>query len=75
VPVAAAGAGATLGWWISTSDLPPAFDVVVSGILAAVITATVLAVLSRAALIDLSRVATKSVRHALGGGGETPVGT
>jgi O-antigen/teichoic acid export membrane protein len=75
VPVAAATAGAALGWWISTSDLPSTADVVVSGIAAAVTTTVVFAVLSRAALLDLSRVATKSFRHAFGAGVETPVGT
>jgi O-antigen/teichoic acid export membrane protein len=75
VPVAAATAGAALGWWISTSGLPSAADVVVSGLVAAATTAAVFAVLSRAALIDLSQVATKSFRHAFGAGVETPVGT
>jgi hypothetical protein len=42
---------------------------------AAAVTAALLALLSRAALVDLSRVATKSLRHAFGAGGKTPVGT
>jgi O-antigen/teichoic acid export membrane protein len=74
-PVVAATLGATVGWLISSSDLPLAIAGVASGVVAAAITAAVLAVLSRAALIDLSRVAMKSLRHALGAGGETPVGT
>jgi O-antigen/teichoic acid export membrane protein len=74
-PVAAASSGATVGWLISSSDLPLAIAGVVSGIVAAAITAAVLAVVSRGALVDLSHVATKSLRHALGAGGETPVGT
>jgi O-antigen/teichoic acid export membrane protein len=75
VPVAAASAGATVGWFISASGLPQAVAGMVGGIVAAAITTTILAALSRAALVDLSRVATKSLRHALGAGGQAPVGT
>jgi O-antigen/teichoic acid export membrane protein len=74
VPVAAAGAGATVGWSLSTTELPAVIAVIVAGVAAAAVTAIVLAVLSRAALLDLSRVVTKSVRHAVGDG-EAPVGT
>jgi O-antigen/teichoic acid export membrane protein len=75
VPLAAAGAGATVGWALARADLPAAIAVVISGLAAAAVTVIVLAVLSRAALVDLSRVVTKSLRHAVGGGGEAPVGT
>lgn len=75
VPVAAASAGAAVGWSVATTDLPSAIAVLVSGIVAAAITAVLLALFSRAALVDLSRVIAKSVRHGLGVGGETPVGT
>jgi O-antigen/teichoic acid export membrane protein len=75
VPVAAASAGAAVGWSLATTDLPSVIAVVVSGVVAAAITAALLALLSRAALVDLSRVAAKSLRHAFGAGGETPVGT
>jgi O-antigen/teichoic acid export membrane protein len=75
VPVAAASAGATIGWFLATADLPLGLAVVAAGSVAATITAAVFAVLSRAALVDLSRVAAKSVRQAVGAGGETPVGT
>jgi hypothetical protein len=57
------------------SGLPLAFAVVASGMAAAAITTALLALLSRAALVDLTRVAVKSVRHGFGAGGETPVGT
>jgi O-antigen/teichoic acid export membrane protein len=74
-PVAAASSGASVGWLLSSGDLPLAIAGVVSGIVAAAITAAVLAVLGRASLVDFFRVARKSLRHALGPGGETPVGT
>jgi O-antigen/teichoic acid export membrane protein len=73
-PVAAASSGATVGWLLAGSDLPLAIAGVVAGVVATAITAAVLAVFSRAALVDLSRVATKSLRHALGAGSETPIG-
>jgi O-antigen/teichoic acid export membrane protein len=75
VPVAAASAGAAVGWSLAETDLPLAIAVLVSGSVAGAITGALLAILSRAALVDLSRVAAKSVRHAFGAGGETPVGT
>jgi peptidoglycan biosynthesis protein MviN/MurJ (putative lipid II flippase) len=74
-PVAAASAGAAVGWVVATTNLPLVAAVVASGIVAGVITAALLALFSRAALVDLSRVAAKSVRHAFGAGDETPVGT
>jgi O-antigen/teichoic acid export membrane protein len=74
-PVAAASVGATVGWLVASSAIPPAIAGVVAAVVAATITAAVLAVVSRAALVDLARVATKSLRHALGAGGEAPVGT
>jgi O-antigen/teichoic acid export membrane protein len=74
-PVAAASIGATAGWLVASSDIPPAIAGVVAAVVAATITAAVLAVVSHAALVDLARVGTKSLRHALGAGGEAPVGT
>jgi O-antigen/teichoic acid export membrane protein len=73
VPVAAASGGATVGWVISTSELPLVIAGVISGSIAAAVTALILGVLSRAALLDLFRVATKSLRHALDAGGESQV--
>lgn len=71
VPFAAASAGASVGWFISTSELPLGLAGVISGIAAVAVTAVILGALSWAALLDLSRVATKSLRHALGAAGET----
>jgi O-antigen/teichoic acid export membrane protein len=71
VPLAAASAGASVGWFISTSELPLGLAGVISGIAAVAVTAVILGALSWAALLDLSRVATKSLRHALGAAGET----
>jgi O-antigen/teichoic acid export membrane protein len=75
VPVAAASVGAAAGWSVATTDLPLVVAGLFAGVVAAAVTAALLALLSRAALVDLSRVATKSLRHAFGAGGKTPVGT
>jgi O-antigen/teichoic acid export membrane protein len=74
-PVAAAAFGATVGWLVSSSDLPPALAGVAGGLIAAAVTAAALALVSRPALLDLSYVARKSLRHALGAPSETPVGS
>jgi O-antigen/teichoic acid export membrane protein len=74
-PVVAATSGATVGWVLASSDLPPAIAGLLAGLVAAAICAAVLAVLSRAALVDLTRVAANSLRHSFGGEKETPVGT
>ncbi len=74
-PIASAAAGATIGWLISSSDLPLAIAGLVSGLVAAAVTGAVLAVVSRAALVDFFRVAAKSLSHALGAGDETPIST